>query len=35
MMRDVVNTFTETGEIPKLDPEDDPFFDYIEPLLIG
>lgn len=35
MMRDVVTTFTETGENPILDPADDPFFDYIEPLLIG
>lgn len=35
MMRDVVNTYTSTGQIPTLSPEDDPFFDYMEPLLIG
>jgi len=33
MMRDVVNTYTETGEIEQL--EEDPFSDQIEPLLIG
>lgn len=35
MMRDVVNTFTETGEVPQMEPDDDPFYDEIQPLLIG
>ena len=26
-MRDIVNTYTETGEIPELDPDEDPFHD--------
>lgn len=35
MMRDVISNFYETGELPDLDPNDDPFFDFAEPLLIG
>ena len=35
MMRDVVNTYTETGEVPSMEQDDDPFYDEIEPLLIG
>lgn len=35
MMRDVVSIYQESGEAPDLDPNDDPFFDFVEPLLIG
>ena len=35
MMRDVVNIFQESGDVPDLEPSDDPFFDFVEPLLIG
>jgi hypothetical protein len=35
MMRDVVNTYTETGEVPEMEHDDDPFYDEIESLLIG
>lgn len=36
MMRDVLNTYEEDGEYPSFhDPHDDPFYDMMEPLLIG
>lgn len=36
MMREVVNMYQESGgDYVELDPSDDPFFDYVEPLLIG
>jgi hypothetical protein len=35
MMKDVVNTYTETGEVPLMENDDDPFYDENEPLLIG
>jgi hypothetical protein len=35
MMRDLVNTYTETGEVPYMENDDDPLNDEMEPLLIG
>ena len=35
MMRDLVNEFFDSGNLPKLSHEDDPFWDPPEPQLIG
>ncbi len=35
MMRDLVNEYFDTGDLPKLSHDEDPFWDPPEPLLIG
>lgn len=35
MMRDVVSLYNDSGDMPDLEPSEDPFFDFVEPLLIG
>ena len=35
MMRDLVNEYFDTGDLPKLTRDEDPYWDPPEPLLIG
>lgn len=35
MMKDVINSYQDTGAVQELDPEEDPFVDPVEPLLLG
>jgi len=35
MMKDVINSYQDTGAVSELDPEEDPFVDPVEPLLLG
>ena len=35
MMKDMINSYQDGGSVQDMDPEEDPFMDPVEPLLLG